>query len=128
MKTDYKKLKKEGITKEILEAVDLDIAYSPVLKEDSQFPTDVNYKTKGGNYYLEGANKPVTAEELKIMRARYLINRKQPEFVKDFFGGEAVKTIKYNDKKGMKELKNFTNGIKNFDFGKWEVEQFFEKL
>ena len=59
-------------------AVDLDIAYSPVLMnrgdtlEDAR---DVGYKAAGGIYVFKEPFRKVTAEELKVMRARYLIVR-----------------------------------------------------
>lgn len=127
MEVNYDKLEKEGITKEILDAVDLSIAYSPVMYAN-KLTANVNYKTSGGNYYLYGENKPRKPEEIKIMRARYLINREQPEFVKNFFKGKQMRTIKLTDKKGMKELKNFTEDVRNFDSEKFEFENLIKKL
>ncbi len=73
-------LKEEGITKEDLELVDLDIEFSPVIPVRNGSPTEV-IETIGGKFLLpdfpliQGA---ISREELTIMRYRYLINRKNP--------------------------------------------------
>lgn len=70
-------LKEEGITKEDLELVDLDIEYSPVIPIKGSEPMEV-IKLEGGQYRVPdcpfvGLN--ISAEELTVMRFRYLINR-----------------------------------------------------
>ena len=70
--------REEGITKEDLQLVDLDIGFSPVIPFKGDNPCEVMESTTPGKYIIvhplvQGA---ITAEELKIMRYRYLINRK----------------------------------------------------
>lgn len=71
----------EGIEKEVadvIEAVDLDIAFSPVLMnagDKLENATDVAYKAEDGRYVFDNPYKVVTADELKVMRARFLIMR-----------------------------------------------------
>ena len=79
---DLEKLKwdllaQEEITKEDLELVDLDIQFTPVIPCKNDTPHEV-IETVGGGYLI--VNHPmfqhaITAEELKVMRYRYLINR-----------------------------------------------------
>lgn len=62
----------EGITKEDLEMVDLNIRFSPVLISKDSRPVEVT-KTIGGDYIVPGYPiNPVPAEILKVMRYRYL--------------------------------------------------------
>lgn len=72
----WSQLAEEGITKEDLELVDLDINFSPVIPyRNSKSPMGV-VELRGGNYAVPGtpfAN--VTPDQLKVMRYRYLINR-----------------------------------------------------
>lgn len=70
-------LKEEGITKELLEMVDLDIDYTPVIPLKGMIPMEV-IKLEGGMYRIPecpmvGLN--ISADDLKIMRCRFLINR-----------------------------------------------------
>jgi len=70
-------LLEEGITKEDLELVDLEIGYSPVVPFKGSRPMEV-IKLEGGFYRIPecpfvGLN--ITPESLTIMRYRYLINR-----------------------------------------------------
>lgn len=71
-------LKEEGITKEDLELVDLDIEFSPVMPIKGSEPMEA-IKLRGGKYQVPDC--PIigmislSEEDLKIMRYRYLINR-----------------------------------------------------
>ncbi|GAG00864.1 unnamed protein product [marine sediment metagenome] len=70
-------LKEEGITKEGLGFVDLEIGYSPVIPIRGGRPMEV-IKLQGGAYRVPdcpmvGLN--ISPERLTIMRYRYLINR-----------------------------------------------------
>lgn len=70
-------LKEEGITKEGLELVDLDIEFSPVIPIKGGKPMEA-IKLKGGKYRVPdcpfiGLN--LSKEEITVMRYRYLINR-----------------------------------------------------
>lgn len=69
----------EGISKEDLDMVDLDIGFSPVLPfRGDKYPAEV-IETIGGDYIVHGHPfNPVSAEMLKVMRYRYLSNRKNP--------------------------------------------------
>jgi hypothetical protein len=67
----------EGITKEDLELVDLEIGFSPVIPIRGSSPMEV-IKLEGGFYRIPecpmvGLN--ITAESLTVMRYRYLIGR-----------------------------------------------------
>jgi len=67
----------EGMTQALIDFVDLDVAYSPVLAirgEDEEQAVEV-IKTMGGKYIVRHPVFPqtVTAEELKVMRLRYLL-------------------------------------------------------
>lgn len=74
----FKKLfEEEGITKEDLEFVDLEINFSPVIPYKGDRPVEV-IETIGGNYIVPGVPHTVTPLLLKIMRYRYLSNRKNP--------------------------------------------------
>ena len=69
-------LAKEGITKEKLELVDLDIEFSPVIPIKNGEPMEA-IKLEGGEYrvpdcLMVGLN--LSKEEITIMRYRYLIN------------------------------------------------------
>lgn len=68
----------EGISKEDLELVDLGIAFSPVLPfRIDKYPVEVT-ETIGGDYIVHGHPfNPVSPEMLKVMRYRYLTNRKR---------------------------------------------------
>jgi hypothetical protein len=68
-------------------------------------------KTSGGNYYLRGESTPRTPEEIKIMRARFLLRRdakvQQSEFYKTLFpNGEKVISVSTDDERGMANLGN----------------------
>lgn len=70
-------LSQEGITKEDLELVDLDIQFSPVIPCIGDNPCEV-IETIGDDYLL--VNHPmfqhaISADSLKVMRYRYLISR-----------------------------------------------------
>lgn len=83
-KTELEKIKwnllaEEGITKEDLTLVDLEIEFSPVIPVRNGSPCEV-IQTIGGGYLIP--NHPVfrgaiSKEELIVMRYRYLINRKK---------------------------------------------------
>lgn len=76
-KIKYDILKEEGITKEDLELVDLDIAFSPVIPFRGSSPMEV-IKLEGGKYRIPDypmAGLNITKEALTVMRYRYLINR-----------------------------------------------------
>jgi hypothetical protein len=71
-------LAEEGITKEALELVDLDIAFSPVIPIRGGEPMEA-IELEGGFYRVPDCpfiKLNLTKEELTIMRYRYLINRK----------------------------------------------------
>ncbi len=79
-KIQWHLLAEEGITKEDLELVDLDIEFSPVIPIRGGSPMEA-IKLEGGKYRVPdcpmvGLN--LTKEEITIMRYRYLINRKNP--------------------------------------------------
>lgn len=70
-------LKEEGITKEDLELVDLNMGFSPVIAIKGLRPMEV-LKLQNGKYrvpdcLMVGLN--LSKEELTVMRYRYLINR-----------------------------------------------------
>lgn len=70
----WKELNKEGITKEDLELVDLDIAYEPVTPFEGADPCGVS-PAEGGGYIVYHPllqHRKVSEEELKIMRFRFL--------------------------------------------------------
>jgi hypothetical protein len=68
----------EGISESDLELVDLDIGFSPVIPFKGGSPAEAT-ETIGGNYIVHGEiPMTVDAETLKIMRYRYLSNRKNP--------------------------------------------------
>ena len=77
-----KELASEGITPELLNMVDLDIAYSPVIPYKGAEPCKVS-KRVGGKYLVEDEimisnnTAMVTKDSLKIMRLRYLLQREQ---------------------------------------------------
>jgi hypothetical protein len=82
-------LESEGITDWILECVDLDIEHSPVvpIPGDDHGHAVEAIKTMGGRYML---NPPCSlyppgytfsADELKIMRARYLLRLKEEQSI-----------------------------------------------
>lgn len=75
----YKELEEsEGITKEDLELVDFDIAFTPVIQFKGGHPVEVT-ETVGGNYIIHGEfPMTVNSEQLKVMRYRYLSNRNNP--------------------------------------------------
>lgn len=68
----------EGISESDLEWVDLEIGFSPVIQFKGGNPVEVT-ETIGGGYIVHG-EIPMTVdiETLKIMRYRYLSNRKNP--------------------------------------------------
>jgi len=70
-------LGEEGITKEGIELVDLDIGYSPVIPFKGSPPLEVIELT-GGKYRIPDcpfSPLNISSDDLKIMRYRYLINR-----------------------------------------------------
>ena len=73
------RMAKEGITPELLEAVDLDVAYSPVLAQPfDRYEQAVDVvPTQGGRYLVRHPTitSSVDADELKVMRLRYLLAR-----------------------------------------------------
>ena len=73
----WKILKEEGITKEDLALIDLDIAFSPVIPVRNGTPTEV-IETIGGKYLLPNFpifRNAISKEELTVMRYRYLTNK-----------------------------------------------------
>lgn len=73
-------LAEEGITEKDLELVDLDINFSPVIPIRNGEPFEV-IEAVGGGYLIPGHpiyNRAVSSQTLKVMRYRYLINRKNP--------------------------------------------------
>lgn len=76
-KIKWKLLADEGISRENLDLVDLSIQFSPVIPCKGDRPYEA-IETNGGKYLL--VNHPIfkhaiSADELKAMRYRYLINR-----------------------------------------------------
>lgn len=73
-------LREEGIEKEDLEFVMLDVEYSPVqMSKDSEPVKIVAHQTRGGGWIVEGYPfNPVSETLLKVWRYRYLKNRKNP--------------------------------------------------
>jgi len=70
-------LNEEGITKEGLEMVDLDIEFSPVITIKGSRPMEV-IELDGGFYRVPDCpitHLNISKEELTIMRYRFLINR-----------------------------------------------------
>ena len=70
-------LKEEGITKEDVDLVILDIAFTPVIPCKGDDPFDV-IETTGGKYLISNHpifNQPISADELKVMRYRYLTSK-----------------------------------------------------
>lgn len=68
----------EAEVKAATEHVMLEIAYSPVIMREGGTTRDaveVAYKSADGRYVFDNPYKVVTADELKVMRARYLITR-----------------------------------------------------
>ena len=72
-KEQWKELEKEGITKEDVELVDLDMAFSPVTPYPNVRACEV-IKTIGGNYIVQTEPVPITVtpNTLRVMRYRYL--------------------------------------------------------
>ena len=72
-------LAKEGLSEELLERVDLDVAYSPVLAVRGERLEDAVevVKTLGDKYLVRHplCNEPVSADVLKVMRLRWLLAR-----------------------------------------------------
>lgn len=71
----WDELKKEGIEKEDVEFVDLDIAFSPVTPMQGAEACEVT-ETMGGKYIVHHPlymDRAVSAEILKVMRYRYLM-------------------------------------------------------
>jgi hypothetical protein len=74
----WEELKEEGITKEDLEMVDLDIEYSPVIPMRGGEPMEA-IKLEDNKYRVpdcEFLGLNLSVEQIKIMRYRYLINRR----------------------------------------------------
>lgn len=76
-------LKEEGITKDDLNLVNLDIEFSPVITVKGGSPMKV-IELRGGGYQVPDCpivgQRPLTINELKVMRFRYLINRPRVHF------------------------------------------------
>jgi hypothetical protein len=85
--------KEEGLTKDLIDAVDLNIAYSPVIALNGEKLHDAVKATRLINkmYRIEHPlffGKNISKDELKIMRARYIlangkIMQKQIEILRD---------------------------------------------
>jgi len=72
----WETLKEEGITKDHLSLVDLDIAFTPVIPIKNGTPTEA-VETIGGQYLLPDFplfKYAISKEELTVMRYRYLIS------------------------------------------------------
>lgn len=75
-------LMEEGISKDDLELVDLNIEFSPVIPVKGGSPMEV-VKLKDGFYRIPDfpqAGLNITEESLKVMRYRFLINRPKINF------------------------------------------------
>jgi hypothetical protein len=77
----------------VVEAVDLEVAFSPVLMRPGDSLSDaveVAYKGENGKYVFTDPFRQVSADDLKVMRARYLIVRGKamaPALDRFFAGG-----------------------------------------
>lgn len=77
-------LEEEGITQADLDMVDLDIEFSPVIAIRGEKEKDAVevIKSRGEGYYFVKHpfyhGEPISADALKVMRYRYLTNRKNP--------------------------------------------------
>lgn len=86
----------EAEVAQVLSCVDLDIAFSPVLVAEGDSmddAVDVAYKGADGRYVIENPFNIVPADQLKIMRARYLVTRgraMQPQFDRIFRRGASA--------------------------------------
>ena len=72
----WETLKEEGITKEDLSLIDLDIAFTPVIPIRNGTPTEA-VETIGGKYLLPDFplfKYAISKEELTVMRYRYLVS------------------------------------------------------
>lgn len=72
------RLEEEGITQDILDAVDLDIEYSPVIPFRGDKPWEVE-KLRNNRYWIRDhplITSPISEDELKVMRCRFLLARK----------------------------------------------------
>lgn len=77
----WEELEKEGITKGVVGMIDLEIADDPV--EDRLHGVCHTMKTNGGGYIITDFDNPTaplnnitySADDIKIMRCRYLIKR-----------------------------------------------------
>lgn len=69
----WAELEKEGITKDHVDLVMLDIAFSPVIPMKGEDSCEVT-ETIGGKYIVHHPmfTNPVSADQLKVMRFRYL--------------------------------------------------------
>ena len=68
----------ESAVKDAVDFIELEIAYSPVIMrpgDTTQDAVKVAYKGRDGRYVITEPYKVVTADELKVMRARYLVTR-----------------------------------------------------
>jgi len=74
----WEELSKEGITKDCLKMVVIDIAYSPVIAVKNEDPVNV-VKQENGKYRIDGDSifngRIIDENSLKVMRYRYLINK-----------------------------------------------------
>lgn len=85
----------EGITPELLECVDLDIAFSPVIcvrGESTRDAVTVSESNDPNRYLLSHPYYPagwVTKDELKVMRCRFLVTRgnEMEPAMRRFMGG-----------------------------------------
>lgn len=91
----WEQLGEEGITKDIVEQVMLDIAYSPVIPIRGGSPIEIR-KSPNGQYYMPSEQCPslykkVNENEVRIMRCRYLLSRSNrtnhlPKWLTDTLG------------------------------------------
>ncbi len=73
-------IEEEGLT-DAVHAVMLDVAYSPVIPHKGGEPVEVKATTPNG-YIIDDPIRGlvnVTPEALKVMRARYIVNRSTPQ-------------------------------------------------
>lgn len=104
-------LAEEGITKEILDCVDLDVAFSPVIviRGESLAEAVTVQESQDPNRFL--LRHPLCPsgfchrDELKIMRARYLLARNGPP------DPRPIATFRTDTPEGMAAAKDFFSAI-----------------
>ena len=100
-------LAEEGLTKEIINYVDLDVAFSPVICFRGETLNDaitVSESTDSNRYLLRHPLIPegfVSKDRLQVMRARFLLARQGPP------NPEPIATFHTDTKEGIESAKQF---------------------